>query len=95
MDKAWVHYFMTKRRVPPQVDYTPRLHVKVQGDEIMVTMRGTSFRVVYPKPHLDPGLAPKLHYFPEEQKGPITHNEFFALAQRLAHDKARELGWIV
>ena len=71
------------------------LHVEVQGDDIIVTMPDTGFRVMYRKPHLDPGLVAKLDYFPEEQKGPITHTEFFALAQKLAHDKARELGWIV
>jgi hypothetical protein len=71
------------------------LQVEVQGDDIIVTMQGTSFRVVYRRPHLDPGLVAKLDYFPEEQKGPITHAEFFASAQKLAADKARELGWIV
>jgi hypothetical protein len=71
------------------------LQVEVQGDDIIVTMQGTSFRVVYRKPHLDPGLVAKLDYFPEEQKGPITHAEFFAPAQKFAADKARELGWIV
>ncbi|MGA7545102.1 MAG: hypothetical protein WBW08_04640 [Methyloceanibacter sp.] len=71
------------------------LHVEVQGDDIIITMPDTGFRVVYRKPHLDPGLVAKLDYFPEEQKGPIPHTEFFALAQRLANAKARELGWIV
>jgi hypothetical protein len=76
-------------------DHPHGLHVKVQGDEIIVTMQATGFRVVYRKPHLDPGLVAKLDYFPEEQKGPITHAEFFALAQKLANDKARELRWII
>jgi hypothetical protein len=40
-------------------------------------------------------LPAKLDYFPEEQKGPITLAEFFASSQKLAADKARELGWIV
>jgi hypothetical protein len=71
------------------------LHVAVQGDDIIVTMQGTSFRVVYRKPHLDPGLVAKLDYFPEEQKGPVTHAEFLARAWKAAADKARELGWIV
>ena len=52
-------------------------------------MQGSSFRVVYRKPHLDPGLVAKLDYFPEEQKGPITHAAFFASAQKIAADKAR------
>jgi hypothetical protein len=68
------------------------LHVEVQRDDILVTMPGSGFRVVYRKPHLDPGLVAKLDYFPEE---PITHAEFLARAWKAANDKARELGWIV
>jgi hypothetical protein len=71
------------------------LHVAVQGDGILVTMPGTSFRVVYRKPNLGPQLVARLDYFQDQQKGPITRAEFIARARRAANDKARELGWIV
>jgi hypothetical protein len=71
------------------------LRVKVQGDDIIVTMEDTGFRVVYRKPHREPMLVAKGNYFPDEQKGPITRAEFLARAWKLANDKARELGWIV
>ena len=70
------------------------LHVEARDRDIVVTMPGTSFRVVYRKP--DRGrLVARLDYFQNEQKGPITRLEFIAKALRLANDKARELGWIV
>jgi hypothetical protein len=71
------------------------LHVEVQGDDIIVTMPDTSFRVVYGKPgrdHLQ--LVLKLDCLRHEQKGPITRAEFHSRAWTLAHDKARQLGWI-
>ena len=71
------------------------LHVEVQRDDILVTMPGTSFRVVYRKPNLGPELVARLNYFPDEQKGPIARAEFLAKARRAANDKARELGWIL
>ena len=71
------------------------LHVEVQRDDILVTMPGTCFRVVYRKPNLGPELVARLNYFPDEQKGPITRAEFLAKARRAANDKARELGWIL
>ena len=74
---------------------TQELSVKVQGDEIIVTMPGTRFRVVYRKPHRELGLVAKLDYFRYEQKGPITRAVFHGRAWRAANDKARELGWIV
>jgi hypothetical protein len=71
------------------------LHVEVQGEDIVVTMEDTGFRVVYRKPHREPMLVAKLNYFPDEQQGPITRAEFLARAWQLANEKARELGWIV
>jgi hypothetical protein len=70
------------------------LHIDVKGDELVVTMPGSTFRVVYRKPNRGAQLVSKLNYFQDEQKGLITRAEFIALALRLANDKARELGWI-
>ena len=71
------------------------LHVEARDRDIIVTMPGTSFRVVYRKPDCGPQLVARLDYFQNEQKGPITRPEFIAKALRLANDKACELGWIV
>jgi hypothetical protein len=70
------------------------LHVEVRNEDILVTMPGTSLRVVYRKPHRGSQLVPRLDYFQDQQKGPITRAEFIAKALKLANDKARELGWI-
>jgi hypothetical protein len=70
------------------------LSVEARDRDIIVTMPGTSFRVVYRKRDRSPQLVARLDYFQNEQKGPITRAEFRARAWKLANDKARELGWI-
>jgi hypothetical protein len=71
------------------------LCVEVRDQDIVVTMPGTSLRVVYRKPHRGSQLVPRLDYFQVQQKGPITRAEFLAKALKLANHKAWELGWIV
>jgi hypothetical protein len=71
------------------------LHVEVRNDAIVVTMSGTSLRVVYRKPHRGSQLVPRLDYFQHQQKGPITRAEFIDKALKVATERARELGWIV
>jgi len=71
------------------------LHIEVRNQDIVVTMPGTSLRVVYRKPHRGSQLVARLDYFRDQQKGPITRAEFIAKALKLANAKARELGWIV
>ena len=71
------------------------LCVEVRDQDLVVTMPGTSFRVVYRKPHRGSQLVARLDYFQDQQKGPITRAEFIAKALKLATTKARELGWIV
>jgi hypothetical protein len=71
------------------------LHVEAREQDLIVTMPGTNFRVVYRKPDRAPQLVARLDYFQNQQEGPITRAEFLTLAWKLANDKARELGWIV
>lgn len=71
------------------------LHVEVQGGEIIVTLPGTSYRVVYCRPTSTPGLMAKYHSGRREHGSPMTEAEFHARAWAAANDKARELGWIV
>jgi hypothetical protein len=70
-------------------------HVEVRDQEIVVTMPGTSLRVVYRKPHRGLELVARLDYFQDQQKGPITRAEFLIRARKEADNKARELQWIV
>jgi hypothetical protein len=71
-----------------------RLHVEVQGDEIRVTLSGTSFEVVYHKRADKPLLMATSRTGRWEKGTPMTQAEFHAHAWKAAHDKARELGWI-
>ena len=68
------------------------LCVEVRDQDLVVTMSGTSLRVVYRKPHWGSQLVARLDYFQDQQKGPITRAEFLARALKTANDKARELG---
>jgi hypothetical protein len=74
---------------------TVDLQVEAHDQDIVVTMPGTSLRVVYRKPHRGSQLVARLDYFQDQQKGPITRAEFIAKALKLANNKACELGWIV
>ena len=71
------------------------LYIEVRVQDIVVTIPGTTLRVVYRKPHRGSQLVPRLDYFKDQQKGPITRAEFLARALEVANEKARELGWIV
>ena len=71
------------------------LSVEVRDQDIVITMPGTSLRVVYRKPHRGSQLVARLDYLQDQQKGPITRAEFLAKALKLANQKARELSWIV
>ena len=68
------------------------VQVAVKDGAIIVTLPGTSFRVVYRK-EADPWLlASDVH---DDPSLPITKSTFRARAWVAANDKARELGWIV
>jgi hypothetical protein len=71
------------------------IHVEARDRDSIVTMPGTSFRVVYRKPDRGLQLVARLDYFQNEQKGPITRAQTLPRAWKAANDKARELGWVV
>ena len=71
------------------------LHIEVRAHDIVVTMPGTSLRVVYRRPHRGSQLVARLDYFQDQQKGPITRAEFLDRPLKAANDNARKLGWIV
>jgi hypothetical protein len=70
-----------------------RLRVEVEDGSIIVTLPGTSFRVIYRKPSQYPGLL--AFDLRGDKDAGITEAGFLARAWRVANDKARELGWIV
>ena len=72
------------------------LSVEVQGDDIVVTLPGTTYVVTYYRATAFPQqLLTKSHSGREDKNTPSRKPEFHARAWKGAKDKARELGWIV
>jgi len=73
----------------------PKVVVDALGGDIVVTMPGTSRRVVYIKTDDNKLVASNFSgsKVPEEKKG-FTLPEFLALAWTAANAKAKEIGWI-
>jgi hypothetical protein len=72
------------------------LSVEVQGDDLVVSLPGTTYVVTYYRATAFPQqLLTKSHSGREDQSAPMTQAEFHARAWKAANAKARELGWIV
>ena len=70
-----------------------RLHIEVEDSVIIVTLPGTTFRVIYSKPKKSDGLvAFGVH---GDKDAGVSQVDFLVCAWRVANDKARELGWTV
>jgi hypothetical protein len=71
------------------------LQIEIVDDEIVVRLTGTAYAVMYYRRKNDPHLYTK--NFPMEVDGRSLTPQaiFLARAWQLAHEKARELGWIV
>jgi hypothetical protein len=72
---------------------TIRPRVEVEDESIIVTLPGSTFRVIYRKPSHYPGLV--AFDLRGDKDAGISEADFLARAWRIANDKARELGWIV
>jgi hypothetical protein len=72
---------------------TVRLRVEVEGEAIIVSLPGTTLRVIYRKPNRSPGLV--ACGVRSDKMACIREVDFLVRAWRVANDKARELGWIV
>jgi len=72
---------------------TLRLRVEVEDDGIIVSLPGTTFRVIYRKTSDGPGLV--TFALRGDKSAGISQTSFLARARRVAKSKARELGWIV
>jgi hypothetical protein len=68
------------------------LTVEVQGNHILVVLRGTCFRAKYRKQDA-PWLALEEHG-PDDPGAAITFSEFRSLAWAAANEAAHQLGWI-
>jgi hypothetical protein len=68
------------------------LSVEVQGNHIIVFLRGTCFRARYRKQEA-PWLATD-DFGTDDPEAPITLSEFRSLAWMAANETARELAWI-
>ena len=73
----------------------PLLRVQVSFDEIIVSLPGSSYSVVYYKPVNSPQLLARGIPHKDDLGFPTTAADFLAQAWKLANAKARELGWIV
>lgn len=71
------------------------LQVNVQGSDIVVTLEGTNFKVVYHKPPGSPQLMAKWYSTKDKNAGEAKRAAFLTDAWRAAKEKARELGWLV
>ena len=67
---------------------------EMQGEDIVVTLPGTSYSVAYYKPENASQLRVWSYTAATEPDAPMTQAEFQARAWRLANDKARA-GWIL
>ena len=68
----------------------------VAGNEIVVTLPGSRYSVIYFKRRGSSGLLAKYMVTKNDQRLPrMTAPQFLRKAWKLANDKARELGWIV
>jgi hypothetical protein len=74
---------------------TPDLHIEILHKEISVTMPGTSYTVTYYKPRDSRMLLAKHQSSADDARATVTLSEFLGGAWWAAHEKARELGWIV
>jgi hypothetical protein len=74
----------------------PKIVTEVAGNEIVVTLPGTNFRVIYT--HMGKGQLVANSFSSAKrvsEKSTITFPKFLALAWAAANAKAREIGWVV
>ena len=75
--------------------FRTNISVEVSGADIIVTMPGTSFSVVYEKTDDNKLIAnsfsaPKL----QREARKVSFPQFLSLAWTAANEKAKEIGWI-
>jgi hypothetical protein len=69
------------------------LEARVEGDQIVVTLPGTSYRALFYPSKTEARLL-QAEQVAVNKKAPMYHEEFEGMAWEAANTKARELGWI-
>ena len=73
-----------------------KIIVEVLDDEILVTMPGTSFSVVYEKTTNNRLIASSFSGRKvQDERSMVSFPHFLSLAWTAANEKAKEIGWIV
>jgi hypothetical protein len=76
--------------------FDPELSLEVTGNEMLVTLPGSRYSVVYFMRRGSSVLLAKDLASKNDVRFPqMTVSQFLRKAWKLANDKARELGWIV
>jgi hypothetical protein len=76
--------------------FDPELSVEVTGNEILITLPGSRYSVIYFKRRGSSGLLAKDMVSKNDQRFPrMTASQFLRTAWKLANERARQLGWIV
>ena len=89
LDAAEWRYRRTRERQGPISD---DLRIEVEGEELLVTLPGTSYAVRYYK--LANQLYSKEYPMEVDRRSPLSQAEFIGKAWTMANEKARDLGWI-
>jgi hypothetical protein len=71
-----------------------KLQVDVRGGDIIVTMAGTTFKMIFQRFPIAPQLMANWYAPRGEAGGDAKRAHFLAAAWKLATAKARELRWI-
>jgi hypothetical protein len=73
-----------------------KIAVEIVDDEILVTMPGTTFSIVYERTKDSRLIA---SYFSgrkvQDERGKMSFPHFLSLAWTAANEKARKIGWII
>jgi hypothetical protein len=72
--------------------FDPKFSVHVAGNDILVTLQGTSYAVTYFKRRGSPGLFAKDIIHQDDPRIPMTSAEFLAGAWKLATTRRASLG---
>jgi len=89
LDAAESRYRRRRERQGPISD---DLRLEVEGEELLVTLPGTSYAVRYYK--LANQLYSKEYPMEVDRRSPLSQAEFIGKAWAMANEKARNLGWI-
>ena len=89
LDAAELRYRGTRER---QGSISDDLRIEVEGEDLLVTLPGTSYAVKCCK--LANQLYCKEYPMQVDRRSPLSQAEFIGKAWTMANEKARDLGWI-